>query len=192
MIRLNGSTFADAAVEPFLERAVVEQPGQVVGSGADLDGLEDLGVLERDRDLRGEQLDELELLGRERVRLAQPLDRQHADGAAAAAQRDDDEAALDRAELVAEVVDPRIGLLVADEDRLVVLEHPGRHPGLTRRPGFEIVRGVDAAGGQRRQQAARRVDDLDGDVVGRDEPAESFGDALQHARARRGWSGRIR
>ena len=39
----------------------------------------------------------------------EPLDGQHADGAAPAAQRDDDEAAVDRAELVAEVIDPGIG-----------------------------------------------------------------------------------
>ena len=87
---------ADAPLEPLLERAVVEQPGQVVGPCPDLDRLEDLGVLERDRDLRREQLDELELLGRERVADAEPLDGQDADRAAAAAQRDDDEAAVDR------------------------------------------------------------------------------------------------
>ena len=88
---------ADAPLEPLLERPVVEQPGQVVGPRPDLDRLEDLGVLEGDRDLRREQLDELELLGGERVGEAEPLDRQHADRAVAAAQRDDDEAAVDRA-----------------------------------------------------------------------------------------------
>ena len=54
----------DAALEPVLERAVVEQAGQVVGLGADLDRPVDLGVLEGDRDLRREQLDELELVAR--------------------------------------------------------------------------------------------------------------------------------
>ena len=87
---------AGAAVEPLLERPVVEHPGQVVGPRPDLDGLEDLGVLERDRHLRREQLDELELLGDERVGEAEPLDGQHADRAVTAAQRDDDEAAVDR------------------------------------------------------------------------------------------------
>ena len=96
MIRLNGVPVADAPLEPLLERAVVEQPGEVVGARPDLDRLEDLGVLERDRDLRREQLDELELLGREGVAEAEPLDRQDADRAAATAQRDDDEAAVDR------------------------------------------------------------------------------------------------
>ena len=89
MIRLNGVAVADAPLEPLLERAVVEQAGQVVGPGPDLDRLEDLGVLERDRDLRREQLDELELLGARTVLpSAEPLDRQHADRAVAAAQRD--------------------------------------------------------------------------------------------------------
>ena len=63
MIRLNGSPSRDAPLQPLLERAVVEQAGQVVGPGPDLDRLEDLGVLEGDRDLRREQLDELELVG---------------------------------------------------------------------------------------------------------------------------------
>ena len=53
---------ATMALEPVLERAVVEQAGQVVGARADLDRPVDLGVLERDRDLGGEQLDELELV----------------------------------------------------------------------------------------------------------------------------------
>ena len=87
---------ADAPLEPLLERAVVEQTGEVVRAGPDLDRLEDLGVLERDRDLRREQLDELELLGRERVADAEPLDGQDADRAVPAAQRDDDQAAVDR------------------------------------------------------------------------------------------------
>ena len=96
--------------------------------------------------------------------------RQHADRAAAAAQRDDDEAAVDRRRVVAEVVDPRVVPLVADEDRLVVLDDPGRDAGLARLPRLEVVGGVDAAGGQRREQPGRRVDDLDRDVVARDEP----------------------
>ena len=103
----------------------------------------------------------------------EPLDGQHADGAAPAAQRDDDQAAVDRADVVAEVVDPRVVALVADEDRLVVLDDPGRDPGLARLPRLEVGRGVDAAGGQRREQAGRRVDDLDGDVVAGDEPARA-------------------
>src|SRR6185436_4930518 len=89
---------ADAPLEPLLERAVVEQPGEVVGPCPDLDRLEDLGVLERDRDLRGEELDELELLGREGVAQAESLDRQHADRASPTAQGHDDQAAVDRFE----------------------------------------------------------------------------------------------
>ena len=94
MIRLKAS-LAGAPLEPLLERPVVEQAGQVVGPGPDLDRLEDLRVLEGDRDLGGEQLDELELLGGERVAEAEPLDGQDADGAVPAAQRHDDEAAVD-------------------------------------------------------------------------------------------------
>ena len=84
----------------------------------------------------------------------EPLDRQHADRAAAAAQRDDDQAAVDRPVVLAEMVDPRVVPLVADEDRLVVLDDPGRDAGLARFPRLQVVGGVDAARGQRRQQAA--------------------------------------
>ena len=44
---------------------------------------------------------------------AEPLDGQDADRAAAAAQRDDDEAAVDRVRVLAEMVDPRVVPLVA-------------------------------------------------------------------------------
>ena len=81
MIRLNGAARVDAPFEPVLERPVVEQAGQVVGLGAELDRLEDLRVLEGDRHLGREQLDELELVARERVAGAEPLDREDADGA---------------------------------------------------------------------------------------------------------------
>ena len=67
MIRLNGAAGVDAALEHVLEGPVVEQAGQVVGLGADLDRPEDLRVLQRDRDLRREQLDQLELVRGERV-----------------------------------------------------------------------------------------------------------------------------
>ena len=67
MIRLNGPPSPDALDEELLERPVVEQPGEIVRPRADLDGPVDLGVVERDRDLRGEQLDELELLDVEAV-----------------------------------------------------------------------------------------------------------------------------
>ena len=97
MIRLNGAPRMHAPFEPLLERPVVEQPGQVVGLGADLHRLEDLRVLEGDRHLGREQLDEFELVAGERVADAEPLDRQDAGRACPAAQRDDDEAAVERA-----------------------------------------------------------------------------------------------
>ena len=134
MIRLNLLPSRTARAEPLLERRVVEQAGQAVGPGADLDRLEHLGVLERDRDLRGEQLDELELVVREGVARPEPLDREHADRAAAVAQRDHDQAAVVRLVVVA-MVDPRVVGLVADVDGLVVLHDPGRDPGLAGLPG---------------------------------------------------------
>ena len=98
---------------------------------------------------------------------AEPLDGQDADRAAAAAQRDDDEAAVHGPAVRPEVVDPRVVPLVADEDRLVVLDDPGRDAGLARFPRLEVGRRVHAARGQRREQAVRRIDDLDREVVRR-------------------------
>ena len=57
---------------------MVQEAGQVVGPRPEVGLLEDLGVAEGDRDLRGEQLDELELLLVEAGRVAQPLERHHA------------------------------------------------------------------------------------------------------------------
>ena len=157
---------------------MVEQAGQAVRARPDLDGLEDLGVLEGDRDLGGEQLDELELVERERVALAQSLDREHADGAAAIAQRHDDEAAVVWIP-VDTMVDSRVGGLVADINRLVVLDDPGRHAGLARLPWLQGEIPIDAVTGQRAEQSGRRIDDLDRDVVAGDQAAQPLGDALE-------------
>ena len=72
---------------------------------------------------------------------AEPLEGQHAGDALAAAQRDDDQAAVGRPGRV-ELEDPRIGQLVDDELRLVVLEDPGRQA---------RSRPVPRAGGSRRR-----------------------------------------
>jgi hypothetical protein len=96
MIRLNGSW------PSMLRRS---QPGTCRGSAARSGRRSgpgsrppvDLGVLEGDRDLGREQLDELELLLRVAMLEAQALERQHAGRAVPAAQRDDDQAAVDGA-----------------------------------------------------------------------------------------------
>src|SRR5207253_2260743 len=82
----------DAPTEPVLERAVVQERGEVVGLGPDLDGAVDFGVLERDRDLRREQLDELELLLAVDSLEPEPLQRQDAGRTVAAAERNADQA----------------------------------------------------------------------------------------------------
>ena len=152
MIRLNGVAVADAAVEAVLERAVVEQAGQVVGLRADLDRLEDLRVLQRDRDLGREQLDQLELLGRERVARARAA---RSSGRRSRPSRPRSGTTMRLPStgptIAAEVVDPRVVALVRDVGRLVVLDDPRRDAGLARRPRLEVVVGVDAAGRQRRR-----------------------------------------
>ncbi len=148
-----GRAVSDGALELVLERRVVQEPGQAVGLGADLDGPVDLGVLERDRDLGREQLDQVELLRREGVADAEALHRQDADRARPTAQRHDDEAAVHRRIVrvrAAEMVDPRVVSLVVDVDRLVVVHDPRRDAGLARLPWLHVVIGVDAARGQRR------------------------------------------
>ena len=74
-----------ASFQPLLERAVVQEAGQVVGPGADLDRVVCLRVLQCDRHLRREQLDQLELGLVEAVVDAEPLQRQHACRAVTAA-----------------------------------------------------------------------------------------------------------
>ena len=101
MIRPNCVALTDRPPQVILERRVVEQAGQTVGLGADLDRPVDLRVLQCDGHLGREQLDQVELLGRERVPGAEALDGQHADRARPTAQRDDDEAAVDRPPVVA-------------------------------------------------------------------------------------------
>ena len=76
---------------------------------------------------------------------AEPLERQDAGRALAAAQRDADQAAVDRA--VAELVDPLVAPLVDDDDRLVVGDDPRREALLAGRPRLEVVVGVDASRG---------------------------------------------
>ena len=158
---------------------MIEEPRQVVGPRPDLRRLEDLRVAQGDRDLRGEQLDQLELLLVEAGGAAEALERQHAGRARRPEQGHDDQAAVDGAGRP-EVVDPLVGPLVLDEHRLVVLDDPGRDAGLARLPRQQVVVGVHAAGGQRDQQAGRSIDDLDRDVVALDEGAHPVGDLLQH------------
>ena len=79
MIRLNGSWAVDArAASQAWNVPWFSRPGQVVRLGPDLDRAVDLGVLEGDRDLGGEQLDQLELVLRVAVLAAEPLERQDA------------------------------------------------------------------------------------------------------------------
>ena len=156
MIRLNGSCARTLRSSQLLERAVVQEAGQVVGLGADLDGPVDLGVLEGDRDLRGEQLDELELLLAEALLDAEPLQRQHAGGAVAAAQRDARSGCrpcapcrrnwLTRGSVRSSGT--RAGSLCATTHVAM--------PVLAGLPRLEVLVGVDAARGQRDEQARRR------------------------------------
>ena len=132
------------------EGAVVQQAGQDVGLGAPTDREVDLGVLERDRRLGGEQLDELELVLGEDPALADPLQRQDPDRAVAPAERHAHEAPVDRARV--RLQDAIVVPLVGHVDRLVVLEDPRREPGLTDVPRLEVVVGVEAASHDRRQR----------------------------------------
>ena len=144
----------DAPAEPVLERAVVQEAGQVVGLGADLDRAVDLGVLEGDRDLGGEQLDELELL------LA------CSDGSSPSRSSVRTPVAPSRPRSGTQIRLPSIGPasrnwrtrgslpLVEDEGRLVVGDDPGREALLAGQPRLHVLGGVDALGGQRPEQAA--------------------------------------
>ncbi len=79
-----------------------------------------------------------------------------------------------------ELEDPRVGQLVHDQLRLVVLEHPGGYPRLARLPRLEVVVGVDPSGGERRQDVRPAVVHLDRDVVVANEVAQPIRDLVQH------------
>ena len=95
MIRPNGAPSRTACSRYSPNVAWLSSPVSPSVWARDLDVAEDLRVLDGDGHLGREQLDELELLGREQVARPEPLDGQHADGPVATAQRDDDEAAVD-------------------------------------------------------------------------------------------------
>ena len=148
------------------------------------DGQVDLGVLEGDGRLRGEQLDQLELVVAEHPALAEALERQHADRAVARAQRHAHDAAVDRARRRLE--DPVVVELVDDADGLVVREDPRRDARFAGVPGLQVVLRVDAPGDDRREQPRQLVDELDRDVVRADQLAQAVGDRPeQHRRVER-------
>ena len=111
-----------------------------------------------------------------------PLERQDAGRALRPEQRDDDQAAVHRAR-VAEVVHPVVGRLVRDQTgslcsttQVAIPVSPGSH-------GDHVLVGVDAAGGQRPEEARRPLDDLDRDVVALDQRAQALGDLLEDCAA---------
>ena len=192
MIRLNGSPrgplrLSHSSNVPWLSRPVRSSVRARISTG-----LEDLGVLEGDRDLGGEQLDELELVEGERVAgfpsrsiVSTPM--------APPRLRSGTTMRLPSFESPSLRWLTRGSVaLVADVDRLVVLHDPGRHAGLAGRPGLQVEVAVDAAGRQRGQQPGGRIDDLDGDVVAGDQAAQSLGDALEDPPGGRAWSGSTR
>ena len=142
MIRLNGSWARTLRLSQSWNVPWLQECRQVVGLGPDLDGPVDLGVLEGDRDLGGEQLDELELLLAVDGLEPDPLERQDAGRAVAAAERDADQAAVDEPG-VAELEDPRVVPLVEHEGRLVVGDDPGREALLAGQPRLHVLGGVD-------------------------------------------------
>ena len=157
----------DQRVHVLAERAVVEQAREHVRLCPAPDVEVDLGVLQRDRRLRREQLDELVLVVREQAAFPEPLHGEHADRTFAPAEGHADEAAVDRA--TGSLRDPVVVVLVVDPDRLVVLEHPRCEAGLAGRPRLHVEVGVRSPGHDRRQRAELVIEQLDGDIVGADE-----------------------
>ncbi len=145
-------------------RTVIPETGQRIGLRAQLDGTMDGGVAQRDRDVPGEQLDEIELGITKASVGAQTLDGQHALDTLAAAQRGDDQRSRLRPNRC-EMSHPLVGHLVLDElcracpqdmtaDALLVTERCGEEFG-----------GVDAAGEDRPQHVRLGVVDVDTYVV---------------------------
>ena len=100
------------------QRAVVPDAGQRVGLGAQLDGAVRLGVLQRDRDVAGEELDQLELLVAEARLGAEALDAQHALDAGRALRSGATISAPACGPRSAKWAHARVGQLVLDQLRL--------------------------------------------------------------------------
>ncbi len=160
---------------------MIAQAGQRVEVGADADGAVRLGVLERDRRLRGEQLGELELVGAERgLVVAHPADVERADRLAVDEQRDDDHRlGLERG--AGHLDRPRVEVGAVGEDGLAVVDDPAGQPGPERDLVGEDQLREPVAGDHRATAGRGPVDPVDGQRVVRHDRPERIGDEVEDA-----------
>ena len=160
---------------------MIAQAGQGIVLGADAHGAVDLGVLQGDRGLAGEELGELELVGAEGgLRAAHPADVERADRLAVDEQRDDDHRLglerrpghLDRA---------RVEVGLVGQDRLAMLDHPAGDPGPERALVGQDQVGEPVAGDDRPADAGGAVDPVHRQRVVRHDRLERVGDQVQDA-----------
>ena len=171
----------DQLAEVALEGAVVPQPGERIGLGAVAQGLVRIGVVERDRRLGGEELDELEVAVAE-VDLAAAHARhvQHAQDMAVGHQRDDgDRLGLRRR--ARDLERPGIVERVVGQDRLPVIDRPPHQAAAERDVVAADLLRMPLAGEHRDHLALRVIGPVDREVVvGHDVP-EPVGDRLEDA-----------
>ena len=157
---------------------MVAEPGERVGLGGHEELLVDLGVLQGDGGMVGEELHQLELLGLERA--ADAVQVQRADGAGRAVERGDDDGLLLVLRRAGHMPDARVAVGVVDQLGLAAHDDgPGDAlaQGETR---LEDLVGVLVAGEHRHELAGRLVDEVDGEgVVGHD-----LGQGVGHGRQR--------
>ena len=167
--------------ELALERAMVAQPGERVVLGPNGHRAVDLGILEGQRRLAGEQLDELELvLAEVGLLAAHPSDVERADDLAGNADRDDDHRLrlgrrardLDRA---------RIAEGIVGEDPFAIGDDPAADPDLDRPGVVEDHLGEAVASDDCPPDARLEVAAIDRERVVRHDRLQGVGDHLEDA-----------
>ncbi len=167
---------------------MIEESREVVGPRADLHVPMRLGVLQRDRDLGGEQLHQLELVARERFDIRRAREREHSRDAVTAPKRHEDPARR-------RIGGRRHGLVPVigaggNQPRLVVADDPCRKFAVHR--GMWIGLAVGTLRRQWHQGSGPRVAHLDGERVVPDEPAQPIRDLVQDRSRIEGREDRLR
>ena len=163
---------------PLLVDAVVEESRQPVRLRLTRQLLADLGVVQGQRRQVGEVADQLELVVAEGDTLAQAVDVEHADRLVAHHQRH----GRDRLRLVlgaGHQHDARIEVRRRHVLGEALLHHPTGQALAQRQGRVEDLGGVQVDGVQRHQQAAHRIDPVDGQHVVGHQPLQLIGDAVE-------------
>ena len=172
----------DLPAELQLEGTVVAEPGERIGLGSLAHGVMRIRVAQRDRCLRGEQLDELEVaLAEEDLRAADARDVERAEHLAVRDERHDHDGLRVRRR-PRDLQRTRVVQGVVGQDRLGMLDRPPHQPSAERDHVAADLLGVSLAGEDR--HPSRRARDRSGRSTGcrSHHLAQAVRDRLEHVR----------